>query len=128
NYEAMMQRAAIRLVRGDMAGVLFELENAESYYERSPQVKYQLALAHLKQGDTFQAEEKVKEALRISPNYDEAILLLAELDLRRDNPGATVAALRELLRRRPDQPQAYLLLAQAHRSRGDLDLALEVLQ
>lgn len=127
NYEAMMQRVAIKLREGDIDWVIAQLRSVESYYDRSPEVKYQLALAYLKNGQPFEAEQQVRRALRLSETYDEAILLLAELELRRGESAPSIAALTELLERRPDIPRGYVLLAEAYQLRDQSREALAVL-
>lgn len=128
NYDAMMQRAAIKLVKGDFDGVIAELKTVEALFARSPQVKYQLALAYLKIAQPFRAEGYLQQALRFSPNYPEAILQMAELNLQKGNPADAVAALVALIGQRPQISRTYVLLAQAYRAEGNARKSLEIEQ
>ena len=128
NYDAMMQRAAIKLVKRDFEGVIAQLKTVEGIFDRAPQVKYQLALAYLKNGNSGRAEDYLQQALLLSPNYDDAILMLAELNIQKGNPGTATPTLTRLIERRPDLARAYLLLAQAHRAQGNRGKALEILR
>ena len=49
---------------------------------RSAQAHYQLALAQLKGGSLQQAKTELKEASSIAPNFGEAVLLLAQLNIQ----------------------------------------------
>jgi tetratricopeptide (TPR) repeat protein len=124
----MMQRAAIKLVKGDFDGVIAELKTVEALFARSPQVKYQLALAYLKIAQPFRAEGYLQQALRFSPNYPEAILQMAELNLQKGNPADTIAALTRLIEQHPQVTPAYVLLAKAYRAQGNQPKALALLK
>jgi tetratricopeptide (TPR) repeat protein len=128
NYEALMQRAAIKLVKGDSEGVIADLKKIEEFFERAPQVKYQLALAYFQNGNAGRAEDYLHMALRLSPNYDEAVLLLAELHIQKGSPATARTLLLRLLQTRYQVPRAYVLLAQAYRAENNPGKALEVLQ
>lgn len=128
NYDALMQRAAIKLVQNDPDGVIAALKNAETYYNRSPQIKYQLALAYLKKAEPALAEENLQQAILISPNYDEAIVLLAELHLKKGDPLSASTALTQVLQRTPGFTQAYVLLARANQALGNGNETLRILR
>ena len=57
--------------------------------------RYQLALAHLQAGSVQQAKAELKEATTIAPNFVEAVLLLAELNIQ---TGAVHPAIEDLER------------------------------
>lgn len=128
NFEAMMQRAAIRLVNRDISGVIEQLQRVDSTYQRFPQVKYQLALAYLESGQKFLAEDHLQQAIRLSPNYDDAIVLMAELNLQKGNAAEVITALTRLLQRQPQNQRAYILLAQAYRAQGETNKSLTIFQ
>ncbi len=128
NYEALMQRAAIKLVKGDIEGVIAELKTVDAIFTRSPQVKYQLALAYLKISQPFRAEDYLQLALRLSPNYTDAALLLAEVNLQNGKPAETIAALTRLIEQHPQIAPAYVLLAKAYRAQGNQPKALALLK
>lgn len=128
NYDAWMQRVALKLRRNETDAVISDLKTLESFYDRSPEIKYQLALAYLLKNEVFSAEQSLQQALRSSPTDENAILLLAEIDLRKGNLLPPKAALQQLLQRRPQLSQAYILLAQAHRAAGEPEKGLAVLK
>lgn len=128
NYDALMQRAAVKLSQGDVDGVIAALKNAQSFYERAPQLKYQLALAYLKKGENTLAEENLQQAISISPNYDEAILLLAEQSMKKGDADNVIYLVTPVLRRSPRLVQGYVLLARAHQARNHNQETLMVLR
>lgn len=128
NYEALMQRAAIKLVKTDLEGVIGDLKKVEEIYERAPQVKYQLALAYLATGNSGRAEDYLQLALRLSPNFVDASMQLAEINLRKGDPATAIVVLSRLLEREPRLPRGYVLLAQAHRAQGNLAKAVDILR
>lgn len=128
NHDALSQRAAVRIAQGDVDGGIGALNMMESVYTQSPVVKFRLAHAYLRKGDQVLAEESLRKAIQLAPNYDEAILLLAELNLQKNNAIATVQTLTELLKRQPRLARAYVVLAQAYQSLGRYDECLAVLR
>jgi tetratricopeptide (TPR) repeat protein len=126
NYEALSSRAEIKLAQNDADGALADLQQLASFYHQAPQIKYQMALAYLKKEDLRQAEGSLQQAIILAPRYDEAILLLAEVELRKGNPPAAVDSLTALLKRRPSNATGAFLLAQAYRAEGRVDLALSI--
>jgi len=128
NHDALSQRAAIRMAKGDVEGSIGALRMMETIYTRSAVVNYRLANAYLRKGDQSSAEECLMKAVQFSPNYDEAIVLLAELNLQKGNAAAAVTSLTQLLARQPRVARAYVLLAQAYQSQGRIDECLKVLR
>src|SRR5947208_15101362 len=94
-------------------------------YSRSPQVKYQLAVAHLRNKDLPKATASLNEATALDPNYAEALLLLAQINMRKEQTAAVINSLTQLTRQRPQSAQAHLHLADAYRTEGNLDGNLE---
>ena len=45
-----------------------------------PLIKYKLARAYLKNNDMNQAKVALDQAVSVNPNYDDAVLLLAETE------------------------------------------------
>jgi tetratricopeptide (TPR) repeat protein len=125
NYEALMERSALKMAQGDPAGAEDELTKAEGVYGRSPQIKYQLALAYLRNNDLAKAEDRLDQALVLEPGFDQAKLLLAEVELRKGNPAIAIASLNGIVQRHPQLNLAYRLLARAYLAQNSPDQALE---
>jgi tetratricopeptide (TPR) repeat protein len=128
NFDALMQRATVRLLKDDIDGAILEFGRIARIYDRAPQAKFQLALAYLRKGDTARADEQLNLAVRLSPTFDEAIVALAELNVQKGNPGAAVSPLTQLLKRQPKAGPAAILLAKAYQALGRLEDALATLR
>jgi tetratricopeptide (TPR) repeat protein len=124
NYETLLLRGRLFLAQRDPAKAIAEFERMRTLYERSPQVHYHLALAHLLNHDESKAIKSLKQATTLAPEFSEAVLLQARLNIARDEPAPAIALLTGLLKRQPRLPQAHLQLAAAYTVKGDLESAL----
>jgi Tfp pilus assembly protein PilF len=105
-----------------------DLQALDKTYSNVPGIKYYLARAYVQNNDPKQAIAELNKAVVTKPDYVEAVLLLAELNLRASNFQPVVAAMTDLLKKRPDMPAAQTLLAEAYRSMGRLDEAVTVVR
>lgn len=121
NYDALLLKGRLLLAQEQVPQALAELGRTATAYERSPQVHYQLALAHLLNNDAAKALTSVNRAVTLNTNFAEAILLQARLNLRKGDAAAAVASLTQLVKQRPQIFQAHLLLADAYVSQNKLD-------
>ena len=128
NHDALSQRAAVRIAQGDIEGAIGALKIMEDLYTQSALVKFRLANAHLRKGESALAEEYLNKAIVLSPDYDDAILLLVETSLQKGNVASAVSALTGLIKRQPRVARAYVLLAQAYQADSNLDECLNVLR
>jgi tetratricopeptide (TPR) repeat protein len=126
NFDALSEHANLKLAARDTDGAIADLKRLAGFYTRAPQIKYRLAAAYLKKDDLLDAEDNLHQAILYAPNYDDAIMLLAQLDLRKADPAAAAASLTQLLKRRPTFGPAAFLLAQAYREEGHVDRALSI--
>src|SRR5262245_16996145 len=136
NHEALFQDGKFSLAKGDAAKAIREYEYLSNTYHRNPQVRYQLALAYLlhaksasfvASGRAVEAAEKsLDDAIKLDPRYADAVLLLAELKLRKGVPAAAVELLAPLTKERPQIPQAHYLLASAYLAQQKSEDALAI--
>lgn len=127
NHDAMSQRAAVKMAQGDVEGAIWALKVMEELYAHSALVKFRLANAYLRKGDSNSAVEYLNKAVQLSPDYDDAILLLAEINLNKGNSVGALNALKDLVKRQPRTPRPYVLLAQAHHAVGKSEDGLKIL-
>jgi tetratricopeptide (TPR) repeat protein len=113
NFEALFQRSSLKLVKGDTASAIDELEHLNSMYGRVAQLKYRLAVAYQQNGELTKAENTLFQAVAIEPDDDQAQILLSELELRKGDVPAAIERLTQILKVRPQAERAYLLLARA---------------
>jgi tetratricopeptide (TPR) repeat protein len=123
NPEARLFQSQVYLAKGDAAKATANLDLLDHAYPNNSVVKYQLFRAYLSNKNPAQAAVALQQAIALKPDFAEAILALAELNLRSGKTQAAVAPLEDLLKKRPDLTQARLLLADAYRILGKLDQA-----
>ncbi|PYJ78251.1 MAG: hypothetical protein DME69_08995, partial [Verrucomicrobia bacterium] len=116
------------LAKGDTKKALEVLERLDQTYPDVPIIKYNLARAYLQNNNTNQAKLALDQAVSLNPNYDDAVLLLAEVNLSTGHGEAVIEPLTRLLRRRPDLRNAALVLAGAYDSLERFDDAAVVLE
>jgi len=116
----------LMLARREAGKAIAEFERMSAPYGRSAQVHYHLALAYLLNNDPAQALKRLNQAVALDPNFAEAVLLQAQLNIRKDDFAQAITSLTDLIKRRPQLVQAHLLLATAYRAKGSLNEALEI--
>jgi tetratricopeptide (TPR) repeat protein len=118
----------VLLAKGDTKKALEVLERLDQTYPDVPLVKYKLAGAYLQNKNINQATAALDQALSVNPNYDDAVLLLAQLNLATGHADRVIEPLNSLLKRRPDLTNAALALAAAYGSLDRFDDAVVVLE
>jgi tetratricopeptide (TPR) repeat protein len=136
NYDALFQDGKFSLAKGDAAKAIREYEYLSNTYRQNPQVRYQLALAYLLRaknasfvdsGNAVEvAEKSLDDTIKLDPRFADAVLLLAELKLRKGVPAAAVELLAPLTKERPQIAQAHYLLASAYLAQQKSEQALAV--
>src|SRR5215475_1369666 len=118
----------VLLAKGDMEKAVELLERLDQTYPNSPLLKYQLAQAYVQDHNMGQATLALDQAVSISPNYDDAVLLLGQINVATGHGEKVIEPLNRLLQRKPDLKSAALVLAAAYGSRDQLDDAVAVLE
>ena len=108
----------VLLAKGDTKKAVDVLEHLDQTYPDAPLIKYQLASAYLRNNSPNQAKMAFEQAISINPNFDDAILRLAEINLRSGHGEMAIEPITNLLRKRPDLRSAAFLLAAVY---GTLD-------
>lgn len=127
HLESMLLLGRLLITRDQPAKAVTVLERAKREYPRVAPVHYQLATAYLKSANQVRdAVNSLGEALSLQPDYPDAVMLLAELNLRRGDAAAVITSLSRLVKQRPDLPGAHLMLAFAYLGRGHAREALGI--
>jgi len=108
----------VMLAKGDTKKAVEILERLDQTYPDTPLIKYELARTYLKNNNMNQAKVVLDQAISRNPNYADAILLLADINLRSGHGEAVIEPMTRLLKRNPESRSAALLLAAAY---GSLD-------
>ena len=128
NFDALMFQSRLDLDQNNFDAAVSGLERTSKLYPKAPAVQCQLAVAYLALGDTTQAAICLNRALGLDPNFTDAILLLARLQLQNRNPDPVIVAMAQLIRKQPQLEEARLLLADAYNLRGRTSDALAIYQ
>jgi tetratricopeptide (TPR) repeat protein len=108
----------VMLAKGDTKKAVEILERLDQTYPDTPLIKYELARTYLKNNNMNQAKVVLDQAISRNPNYTDAMLLLADINLRSGHGEAVIEPMTRLLKRNPESRSAALLLAAAY---GSLD-------
>ncbi len=124
SYEIRLLRARALLLQQQPAKSIEEFERLIATYGNLPELKYEAAIAHLQAGSTTEALKKLDDAVQRYPDYEEAVLLRAELLLRSGAVDQAVQSLAAYTKNHKGTTRASLLLANAYRIAGRFDEAL----
>ena len=136
NFDALFQSGSLSLAKGEAEKAVRDFEQLNSTYGQSAQARYQLARSYLlyansanpvkRQNLVDAAENNLSVAVQLDPHFAPAIVLLAELKIRKGNPAAAVDLLAPLTKERPPIAQAHYLLATAYLLQQKRDEALAI--
>jgi tetratricopeptide (TPR) repeat protein len=126
NFEGLSELGTLKLEKGDVDGAIYVLKHADQVFTHSPTVLYALAVAYNKKGDTANAENCLNQAVLVAPNFDQASLLLADLEIGKGELASATGRLTALIKAHPKNGRAYLLLARAYHAEKKPDQALAV--
>jgi len=118
----------VLLAKGDAKKAVEIMERLDQTYPDVPTIKYDLARAYLQGNNMNQAAIALDQAVSINPNYDDAVLLLGQINLATGHGEKAIELLSRLLQRRPDLRNAALALAGAYGSLDRFDDAAAVLR
>src|SRR6266446_4489961 len=71
----------VLLTKGDTKKAIEALERLDQTYPDSPLIKYDLARAYAKNNNMNQAAVALDQAVSLNPNYDDAVLLLGQINV-----------------------------------------------
>ena len=125
SHDALFQDGVLSRAKGDAAKAICEFEYLSNTYRRNAQVRYQLALAYLLSAQNATnpvnsrnavdaVDTRLNEAIALDARFDQAILLLADVKIRKGIPATAIDLLAPLVKERPQIAQAHYLLASAY--------------
>jgi predicted Zn-dependent protease len=121
DVDTLILRSRILLAKGDAKAAIAELTQFGAALPGLGVEKHTLALAHLQNQDQASAITALEQTVAQFPENAEAILLLAQLNLRAGKPQPVAEAMAALVNKRPDLIQGYLLLIEAASAIGRLE-------
>ncbi len=123
-YDGLLLSGRLHLNTGENDKAFTTFERTTNLYPKSTAAHYFMALSALARNDQVLAAKHLDEAVKLNPDFSEALLQQAQLNLRRDNAAAAIASMTQLIRKSPSFAPAYLTLAAAQAARGDLNDAV----
>ena len=128
NVDATILQSQAWLREGETKKAKEKLESLANSYPHVPLINYNLGQAYFVDNNFTQAAAALNDALRVKPDYTDAIVLLAQTNLQIGKPELVVTPMSALHRRTPGLLAAELLLVEAYRKLGKLDEAIEILR
>jgi len=128
SFRSRQTMAQARMAKGQTTQAIQELENLNTLLPKSPQTKFQLAVAYLQTTNIDRAATALEQAINLNPNYTEAIILQGRLNLNKGDGAGVVNSMLSLVKRQPDAKAAYVLLADGYRQLRRPDDAIAVLR
>jgi Flp pilus assembly protein TadD len=103
----------------DREGALHEFEAELQIDPHNGNARYELAMLQAESGDLNEARKEYEQALASFPDFEEAMVGLAGIDLSQQKAADAVALLEHATRLRPDDEVAWWRLARADGAVGD---------
>jgi tetratricopeptide (TPR) repeat protein len=128
NLDAHLLQSQLWLAKNDPKSAIQDLQSLTPPYSTMPVVKYQLAQAFAQNGDMTGALAALKDAVTASPNYADAVMMLASIQLRGGDAQDAIQPLQRILKIDPGLDRARLLLTDAYRTLKQYDNALALFQ
>lgn len=126
NFNALMSSGQLQIAQGKIAEATAEYERMAKIYPQAPAVHYQLAVAYLAGHESDKAVASLSKAVNLDPGFSEAILLLAQVQIKNGNVDPAIISLKKMAQKYPQFTQVQLLLADAYRAQGSRDAALAI--
>jgi len=136
NQEALFLEGLLSLDKNDATRAIRAFEYLANNYPPISTVRYELARAYLLYAKTATpvntreavnaAERSLTDAVKFDAHFEQAVLALAEIKIRKGSPVAAVDLLVPLTKDRPQLAQAHYLLASAYQAQQKPDEALAV--
>ena len=117
NFDALMFQGRLDLALRQIDKAIADLDRMTKLFPQAPRVYYQLGVAYLGSGDNTKSAGAFTHALALDPNFTDAQLLLADVQIRARNPDPVIVSMSSLAQQQPQLEQAQLLLADAYRLR-----------
>ena len=128
NFRSRQLLAQAKMAKGQTQQAIQELESLNSLFPKSPQARFQLAVAYLQTTNIDRAGASLEQAISLNTNFTEAIVLQARLNLSKGDAAGVVNSMRSLVQRQPDAKAAYVLLADGYRQLRRPDDSVAVLR
>ena len=127
-FEALMQRALVRMSLGDVDGMERDLATMQSLAPEEPRTVYIRGLVDFQRNRHAEAQSSFEEVLSTAPGYQPARFFLGATHLAEGRLRLAEHHLEEFLRETPQSADGARLLAQVRLRQGDPDRAESLLR
>ncbi|HYG22131.1 MAG TPA: tetratricopeptide repeat protein [Verrucomicrobiae bacterium] len=124
DFNAALLDGRLKLAQQEPEMAIAAFDKMAVDFPKAPKVHFYLAAAYLLKGNDVAAAKALAQSLVLDPENEEALLLQAQLDIRRENPTVAITSLTRLLERKPGLVEAHLLLINAYMRNGEPEQAL----
>ena len=125
----MLLLSRIKIAQGKPAEAIPLLTRLSGMYTKnSAPAWYEWGVAYLANNEPVKGVPLLRQAIKLDTNLVEAVLVLAQQDIRRGDVATAITSLNQAIKRQPPVGAAYMLLANAYRVAGAPDQALAVYQ
>ncbi len=125
NLRVLMAYGRAQLASGDTIGAKSTLNGATRFADYNAPLQVELALLQLSANNLDGAVYSLEKALSGQPDFLPASALMAEVELRRNDPAKAEKRAREIISRHPQRAIGYSLLGDIARARGQAAAATE---
>lgn len=126
NVDGLLLQGHLASLRGRPADAVADYQRLSAFYPDAPSILYVLAQAYVANNQTNEANSTLTHALDLKPDFADAILLRAQIEITHGNPARAIVILNQLVRRQPHLLRAWIFLADAYRAQGAPDSAIEI--
>ncbi|HEX5491528.1 MAG TPA: tetratricopeptide repeat protein [Candidatus Udaeobacter sp.] len=121
-------QSEILMAKGQTKKAVEVLERLDRAHPAIPIIKFHLARAYFKNNNVNQAKLTLEQTVSSNPNYVDAVLMLAEINIRTGHSDLAIEPLQRILHTYPAQTRPAMLLATAYGILDRPDDAAAVLQ
>jgi putative PEP-CTERM system TPR-repeat lipoprotein len=125
DLQVLMAYARAQLAIGDPIGAKSSLNNATRFADYDAPKQVEIALLQLAANNLDGAAYSLDKALSGQPDFLPAMALMADIELRKNDPAKSEKRARDIVATYPQRAVGYSLLGDVARSRGQTAAAIE---
>ncbi len=121
NMDALFFEGQLKLQRGQTDQAVVIMERLVRMYPQVALFHYTLGNAYYQANDSVKAAGSLNRSLELETNFFDATILLAQIQIKNNNPAPAIITLERLRQKQPQLAKAQLLLADAYRQQARID-------
>ena len=101
NFDGLMLSGRLKFAQQDVSGSVQVLERLTKLYTQAPRAHFQLGAVYFASGDDTKAAASLNRALELDAGLPEATMLLAQIQIKNQNPDPAIVSLGKLTQQQP---------------------------